>query len=121
EAGTGEDAQAVETLEADLDGDDIQIAFNSGFLLDGLGAIGGDLARLNFTTSTKPAILTGKPTEESTTPESRYLIMPARVSGVSRSTGPIDVPPRMGGGPGGPDDADMSTAGDETGEPCNSE
>ena len=81
EAGTGEDAQAVETLEADLDGDDIQIAFNSGFLLDGLGAIGGDIARLNFTTSTKPAILTGKPTEESTTPEYRYLIMPVRLSG----------------------------------------
>ena len=81
EAGTGEDAQAVETLDADLDGDDIQIAFNSGFLLDGLGAIGGDIARLNFTTSTKPAILTGKPTEESTTPEYRYLIMPVRLSG----------------------------------------
>ena len=37
EAGTGEDAQAVETLGAELDGEDIQIAFNSGFLLDGLG------------------------------------------------------------------------------------
>ncbi|WP_017609418.1 DNA polymerase III subunit beta [Nocardiopsis xinjiangensis] len=80
EAGTGEDAQAVETLEAELDGEDIQIAFNSGFLLDGLGAIGGDVARLNFTTSTKPAILTGKPVEEGTAPEYRYLIMPVRLS-----------------------------------------
>ncbi|MBE2998114.1 DNA polymerase III subunit beta [Nocardiopsis sp. HNM0947] len=80
EAGTGEDAQAVETLEAELDGDDIQIAFNSGFLLDGLGAIGGDVARLNFTTSTKPAILTGKPVEEGAAPEYRYLIMPVRLS-----------------------------------------
>ena len=78
EAGTGEDAQAVETLEADLDGDDIQIAFNSGFLLDGLGAIGTDVARLHFTTSTKPAILTGKPAEEGSSPEYRYLIMPVR-------------------------------------------
>ena len=81
EAGTGEDAQAVETLEADLDGDDIQIAFNSGFLLDGLGAIGTDVARLHFTTSTKPAILTGKPAEEGSSPEYRYLIMPVRLSG----------------------------------------
>lgn len=81
EAGTGEDAQAVETLEADLDGEDIQIAFNSGYLLDGLGAIGTDVARLHFTTSTKPAILTGKPAEEGGAPEYRYLIMPVRLSG----------------------------------------
>ncbi|WP_116247553.1 DNA polymerase III subunit beta [Nocardiopsis sp. FIRDI 009] len=81
EAGTGEDAQAVEVLEADLEGEDIQIAFNSGFLLDGLGAIGTDTARLNFTTSTKPAILTGKPAEEGADPEYRYLIMPVRLSG----------------------------------------
>jgi DNA polymerase-3 subunit beta len=81
EAGTGEDAQAVEVLEADLDGEDIQIAFNSGFLLDGLGAIGTDVARLHFTTSTKPAILTGKPAEEGATAPYRYLIMPVRLSG----------------------------------------
>jgi DNA polymerase-3 subunit beta len=81
EAGTGEDAQAVEVLEADLDGEDIQIAFNSGFLLDGLGAIGTDVARLHFTTSTKPAILTGKPAEEGATASYRYLIMPVRLSG----------------------------------------
>lgn len=81
EAGTGEDAQAVETLEAELDGEDIQIAFNSGYLLDGLGAIGTDVARLHFTTSTKPAILTGKPAEEGGAPEYRYLIMPVRLSG----------------------------------------
>lgn len=81
EAGTGEDAQAVETLAAELDGEDIQIAFNSGYLLDGLSAIGTDVARLHFTTSTKPAILTGKPAEESAAPEYRYLIMPVRLSG----------------------------------------
>ncbi|GAB2514767.1 DNA polymerase III subunit beta [Nocardiopsis aegyptia] len=81
EAGTGEDAQAVEVLEADLDGEDIQIAFNSGFLLDGLGAIGTDVARLHFTTSTKPAILTGKPAEEGAPAQYRYLIMPVRLSG----------------------------------------
>lgn len=79
EAGTGDDAQAVEILETDLEGDDIQIAFNSTFLLDGLGAIGSDIARLQFTTSTKPAIITGKPDESGT--DYRYLIMPVRVSG----------------------------------------
>ena len=59
EAGSGDEAQAVEVLAVDFEGDDINIAFNPQFLLDGLGAIGSDVARLPMTTSTKPAILTG--------------------------------------------------------------
>ncbi|MFI0448418.1 DNA polymerase III subunit beta [Actinomadura sp. 6N118] len=85
EAGTGDEAQAVEaleaTLEATLEGDDIDIAFNPGFLLDGLSNIGSDIARLSFTTPTKPAVLTGKPPEEGVNPNYRYLIMPVRLSG----------------------------------------
>jgi len=81
EAGTGDEAQAVEGLEATLEGDDINIAFNPGFLLDGLTAIDSDVARLSFTTPTKPAVLTGKPTDDGTTPNYRYLIMPVRLSG----------------------------------------
>ncbi|MQY05275.1 DNA polymerase III subunit beta [Actinomadura macrotermitis] len=81
EAGTGDEAQAVEALEAELEGDDIDIAFNPGFLLDGLSAIGSDTARLSFTTPTKPAVLTGKPPQEGENPNYRYLIMPVRLSG----------------------------------------
>ncbi|RAY14701.1 DNA polymerase III subunit beta [Actinomadura craniellae] len=81
EAGTGDEAQAVEALEATLEGDDIDIAFNPGFLLDGLSAIGSDTARLSFTTPTKPAVLTGKPPAEGADPNYRYLIMPVRLSG----------------------------------------
>jgi DNA polymerase-3 subunit beta len=81
EAGTGDEAQAVEALEATLEGEDINIAFNPGFLLDGLSAIGSDIARLSFTTPTKPAVLTGKPPEEGANPNYRYLIMPVRLSG----------------------------------------
>ncbi|WP_395106564.1 DNA polymerase III subunit beta [Actinomadura sp. SCN-SB] len=81
EAGTGDEAQAVEALEATLEGDDIAIAFNPGFLLDGLAAIGSDVARLSFTTPTKPAVLTGKPPQEGENPSYRYLIMPVRLSG----------------------------------------
>ncbi|PSK95521.1 DNA polymerase III beta subunit [Murinocardiopsis flavida] len=81
EAGTGDEAQAVEVLEANFEGDDIEIAFNSGFLVDGLSAIDSDIARLQFTTSTKPAIITGKPAEEGATVGYRYLIMPVRLSG----------------------------------------
>lgn len=80
EAGTGDEAQAVEVLEASFEGDDIEIAFNSGFLVDGLSAIDSDIARLQFTTSTKPAIITGKPAEEGATVGYRYLIMPVRLS-----------------------------------------
>ncbi|QBI51830.1 DNA polymerase III subunit beta [Streptomonospora litoralis] len=81
EAGTGDEAQAVEALDASLDGDEIEIAFNSAFLLDGLSAIDSDVARLQFTTSTKPAIITGKPADEDATADYRYLIMPVRLSG----------------------------------------
>lgn len=80
EAGTGEEAQAVEAVEASLEGDDIDIAFNPGFLLDGLAAISSDVARLSFTTPTKPAVLTGKPPADGANPNYRYLIMPVRLS-----------------------------------------
>ncbi|GAB3655076.1 DNA polymerase III subunit beta [Actinocorallia lasiicapitis] len=80
EAGTGDEAQAVEALEATLEGDDIDIAFNPGYVLDGLAQIGSDTARLSFTTPTKPAVLTGKPLEDGGSPNYRYLIMPVRLS-----------------------------------------
>ncbi|MFJ2028112.1 DNA polymerase III subunit beta [Streptosporangium sp. NPDC087985] len=81
EAGSGDEAQAVEVLPVDFDGDDINIAFNHQFLLEGLGAIDSDVARLQMTTSTKPAILTGgKPVDDGGVPDYRYLIMPIRLS-----------------------------------------
>ena len=80
EAGTGDEAQAVEVMPASMEGEDIRIAFNPAFLLDGLGALDSDVARLHFTTPTKPAVLTGKPAEEGVDPEYRYLLMPIRLS-----------------------------------------
>ncbi|AWS47684.1 DNA polymerase III subunit beta [Streptosporangium sp. 'caverna'] len=81
EAGSGDEAQAVEVLAVDFEGDDINIAFNHQFLLEGLGAIDSDVARLQMTTSTKPAILTGgKPVDDGGVPDYRYLIMPIRLS-----------------------------------------
>lgn len=81
EAGAGDEAQAVEVVDATMEGDDIRIAFNPQYLLDGLGAIGSDVARLEFTTSTKPAVITAKPAEDGAAPDYRYLIMPIRLSG----------------------------------------
>ncbi|PJF01662.1 DNA polymerase III subunit beta [Streptomyces carminius] len=82
EAGSSDDAQAVERVDAQLEGDDISIAFNPGFLLEGLSAIDSPVAQLSFTTSTKPALLSGRPAVDAEADESyKYLIMPVRLSG----------------------------------------
>ncbi|MEU9745027.1 MULTISPECIES: DNA polymerase III subunit beta [Streptomyces] len=82
EAGSSDDAQAVERVDAKLDGDDISIAFNPTFLLDGLSAIDSPVAQLSFTTSTKPALLSGKPALDAEADDAyKYLIMPVRLSG----------------------------------------
>jgi DNA polymerase-3 subunit beta len=94
ESASGEEAHAVESLAAEFDDDgDIPIAFNPQFLLDGLTAIGSPAARLQFSTPTKPALLTaaeatdaeptdgGRPdrTTEPGAPAFRYLTMPIRI------------------------------------------
>lgn len=82
EAGSSDDAQAVERVDAQLEGDDISIAFNPTFLLDGLSAIDAPVAQLSFTTSTKPALLSGRPAVDAEADDSyKYLIMPVRLSG----------------------------------------
>ncbi|MFC6064982.1 MULTISPECIES: DNA polymerase III subunit beta [Streptomyces] len=82
EAGSSDDAQAVERVDAALEGDDISIAFNPGFLLEGLSAIDSPVAQLSFTTSTKPALLSGKPAADAEADDAyKYLIMPVRLSG----------------------------------------
>jgi DNA polymerase-3 subunit beta len=76
EAGGGDDAHASESIEATYTGDEMTIAFNPTYLLDGLGALDSDVSRLAFTTPTKPAVLTGKDGGDY-----RYLLMPVRLSG----------------------------------------
>jgi DNA polymerase III subunit beta len=80
EAGTGDEAQAVEVLEAGYDGDELSIAFNPQFLLDGLSALDSDTARMSFTEAGKPALITGKPSPDGE-PDYRYLLMPIRLGG----------------------------------------
>ncbi|HEY7723148.1 MAG TPA: DNA polymerase III subunit beta [Pedococcus sp.] len=79
EAGTGDDAQASEAVEATLTGPEIEIAFNPQFLLDGLGAVGTEFARLSFTQSSRPAVLSGQAKVDSEADTSyRYVLMPVR-------------------------------------------
>jgi len=80
EAGAGDDAQASEVLEAQLEGEDLVVGFNSGFLLDGLGALGTEFARLTFTDSIKPSVMSGQDSLEGEPDTSyKYLIMPMRI------------------------------------------
>ncbi|WP_059010107.1 DNA polymerase III subunit beta [Streptomyces specialis] len=82
EAGSSDDAQAVERVDARLEGEDISIAFNPAFLLEGLSAIDSPVAQLSFTTSTKPALLSGRPAIDAEADEAyKYLMMPVRLSG----------------------------------------
>jgi DNA polymerase-3 subunit beta len=78
EAGSGDEAQAEEVVEATFDGEDLLIAFNPSYLLDGLAAIDSDAVRFSFTEPGKPAVLTGKPGPDGS-PDYRYLLMPFRL------------------------------------------
>jgi DNA polymerase III subunit beta len=80
EAGSGDEAQAEEIIEASYDGDDLSIAFNPQYLLDGLAAIDSDTVRISFTEPGKPALITGKPGPDAN-PDYRYLLMPIRIGG----------------------------------------
>ena len=85
EAGGADDAQASERLECGWEGaEDMAIAFNPQYLLDGLSAVDSDTTTLSFTGPTRPAVLTGKrqPAAGSgDTADYRYLLMPVRLSG----------------------------------------
>jgi DNA polymerase III subunit beta len=101
EAGTGDEAQAVEVLEAGYEftgypdseapppgqetdpgfgPDGLEVAFNPQYLLDGLAAIESDTARLSFTKPGKAVLVTGKPGPDGQT-DYRYLLMPIRLGG----------------------------------------
>ncbi len=82
EAGTGEDAQGSEAIEAVLTGPEVEIAFNPQFLLDGLGALGAAFTRMAFTQPARPAVLSGQTEIDGEADESyRYVLMPVRFAG----------------------------------------
>jgi DNA polymerase III subunit beta len=90
EAGAADDASASEQLDAVWSGPSdadapFSIAFNPGYLLDGLAAVDSDSTVLSFTGPTRPAVLTGKSADDAGASASgsdyRYLLMPVRLSG----------------------------------------
>jgi DNA polymerase-3 subunit beta len=79
DAGQGDDAQASEALEASLTGEDITVAFNPQYLLDGLGALNAEYVRLAFTHPNKPVEFTGQASLDADDDRSyRYLLVPIR-------------------------------------------
>ncbi|GAA4834996.1 DNA polymerase III subunit beta [Luteimicrobium xylanilyticum] len=79
DAGQGDDAQASEALEAKLEGEEISVAFNPQFLLDGLGALGADFVRFGFTHPNKPVEFTGQDSLDGVArSDYRYLLVPIR-------------------------------------------
>jgi DNA polymerase-3 subunit beta len=98
-AGGDDEGRAEEDLPAEVDGDELLIAFNPTYLLDGLGVVHAETVRISFTTSARPALLvpvitgdsaagatTGSPDVDAEgvgepTPAYRYLVMPARLPG----------------------------------------
>ena len=101
EAGTKGQARARETVAADFSGEESAIAFSPQYLLDGLAAALTAAAgapppapqpqdgasapaegriRLQFTSATNPALITGRPrADDESDPDYRYLVVPLRV------------------------------------------
>lgn len=106
-AGGDDEGRAEEDLPAAVDGDELLIAFNPAYLLDGLGVVRAETVRISFTTPARPALLvpviadqagdradgkqagpagSGSPQIDAdgvgpAAPAYRYLVMPARLPG----------------------------------------
>jgi DNA polymerase-3 subunit beta len=65
--------QAVETVEARYEGDDLTVAFNPQYLADGLRAANGESVRIDVRDGLKPGVVRGE------SDEFTYLVMPVRL------------------------------------------
>ncbi|MFC0864404.1 DNA polymerase III subunit beta [Sphaerimonospora cavernae] len=76
QAGGGEIGRGTEIIEADLTGDDIQIAFQPHYLLDGLNGVETECVRLHMDSPTRPALITSEAGDSGF----RYLVMSLRLA-----------------------------------------
>jgi DNA polymerase-3 subunit beta len=72
---TSELGQAAEDVDAKYEGNEMTVAFNPGYLLDGLEATSGDEVAVETVDALRPAIIRGTSSEDYL-----YLLMPVRVS-----------------------------------------
>jgi DNA polymerase-3 subunit beta len=81
-AGGDDEGRAEEDLQVEGDGAELLIAFNPGYLIDGLGVLRTDKVRLAFTTPGRPALLLQVDSNGAVDEAAyRYLVMPARLPG----------------------------------------
>ncbi|MFG1948400.1 DNA polymerase III subunit beta [Nonomuraea sp. NPDC048826] len=78
QAGGGDIGRGAEVVECDLRGDDIQIAFQSQFLLDGLTGIETETVAIHMESPTRPALIQDVPGDAD--PAFRYLVMSLRLT-----------------------------------------
>jgi DNA polymerase-3 subunit beta len=63
-----------------LSGDDITVAFNPHYLVEGLSVIETKYVRFSFTTAPKPAMITAQAEADGEDQDDyRYLVMPVRL------------------------------------------
>ncbi|GAA4816827.1 DNA polymerase III subunit beta [Nocardioides caeni] len=80
DAGSGDDAQATESVQATINGEELVTGFNPSFLLDGLTAIDEAVVELAFTQASKPVVISGTADEAAQDSGTfRYLLMPRRL------------------------------------------
>ncbi|MFC9692135.1 DNA polymerase III subunit beta [Kribbella sp. NPDC056951] len=78
-AGSGEEAEATEPIEATLTGDPLVIGFNTGYLVDALGSLGTPFTHFSFTEPTKPVNIVGLHSPDETPDgHSAYIVVPLR-------------------------------------------
>ena len=80
-AGGDDEGSAEEELPVEFTGNPVMIAFNPGYLQDGLAALHADRAELSFTTPNRPALIKPVNAEGEVTPGYLYLLMPVRLPG----------------------------------------
>src|SRR5690606_5736120 len=80
DAGSGDEAQATELIEASITGADITTGFNPQYLLDGITALESPVVELAFTQASKPVVLSGADSiDGDADSDFRYLLMPRRL------------------------------------------
>ncbi|MFC6085591.1 DNA polymerase III subunit beta [Sphaerisporangium aureirubrum] len=75
QAGGGEIGRGAEALPAELDGEELQIAFQPHYLLDGLAGVETEDVRLHMASPTRPVLVT----DHDDDPAFRYLVMSLRL------------------------------------------
>ncbi len=80
-AGGDDEGSAEEELQVEYTGEPVTIAFNPGFLQEGLGALHADRAELSFTTPSRPALIKPVGDDGIVAPGYLHLLMPVRLPG----------------------------------------